>query len=329
MAYQVLASLASAKAVLDAFATFAQANGWTLVYRTDVDQYTVRIGLRIPGVTDYIHLTSSLAEIRSRISIGYAPGEIPAAQPGAARSDSVSNALNGGAFPRTWMFANGTELDLVILRPESPSYCHIAIGALTKYGSYAGGTYADGTYFVQVGTPSGTWDSGDHALFGYGETNYGYLRADCASEGRTEFFHPITNRAFTVFGDTAGARGAITGIGDLNHATVYSTTPTDNSTNHLGRLINATDDNVFSGRTFLHPIEFMVRRAGEPPYFSPVGYVQNRRYCWLANYDPEQEIDVGGETWKLFPVVRRGAYSSVSGAPNASRECAFAIRKVT
>lgn len=324
MAYQVSPSLPNPRAVIDALATFAVANGWTLVYST-VNGDSRTICLRIPGVTDYIHIWNTIIDIRSRISVGYSAGIPPAGQPDVTRTDCISNALGSGAFPRTWFFANGTELDVVILRPESPSYCHLAFGCIKKYGVYNGGTYADGTYFNQTGSTSGNWDSqNDHALFGYGTGNYGYVRADCVSEGRVNSFHPFSHTTVNVAGEV---RGAQTGIGDLNHASMYSSS-TENSTNLLGRLINATDDNVFSGRTFLHPIEIIVRRAGDPPYFSPAGYIDNRRYVWLANYDPEQELEIAGETWKIFPVVRRGAYSNDNNALNASRECAFAIRKV-
>ena len=87
--------------------------------------------------------------------------------------------------------------------------------------------------------------------------------------------------------------------------------------------------NIFSGRSILHPIHVYVDRTGSPTYRSPIGTVKNTRFCNLAKLAPAQEITIGSEVWKVFPLVKRSmTVDPAQFAPNlGSHTAGYAIRK--
>lgn len=321
MAYQVSTTIASNQALIDAICTFAAANGWT-VDRNDLTGSNRVATMHIAGVTDYVHLYNEDADlIYSRLSVGYDAGDPPDEQPDQAPASSITNQLTG-PYPSVWFFADGNELDVVVRRGDTAgAYAHLAFGRIQKYGTFDGGTYADGTYFPADGSFSGAWvQHASHGVLAAGYSNAGYMRVDADS---------LTNRFLQVTGTPANTNPHVnTGAGALDMATLYAE-ESNVSTMLEGYLVNSADDNVFSGRSVFQPIEFSAQRTGSPPYFSPIGYVANRRYASLAKFDPEQEVTVGGDTWVVFPVVRKAAQSNVVDALNATGNNGYAIRKVT
>lgn len=319
MAYQSSTSISSPDQLIDALAAFCAANGWTVERNTLVASART-LTVRKAGITDYIHIyNTSNSQIRMRASVGYDGALTPAAQPNVSPADTLANALVG-PYPNVWFFSDGDEINIVVRRSDTTgAYSHIAFGRLTKYGSYVGGTFVDGTFFNLTGAQSGTWDTNtDHALFGFGQMSVGYIRVD--ADGATNRWVPITS-------NSSATDVAHSGVGPLRVANTYSGNQLG-STFDISRLINAADANSFSGRSILYPIEFLVRRTGTPIYHSPAGYIANTRYVSLAKFDPEAELSIADETYMLFPVVRKASESSSSDAPNASGNNGFAIRKV-
>lgn len=318
MAFQSSTSIASPDVLIDTLATFAAANGWT------VESNTVNLGSRVltlrkPGVSDYIHIyNTDVNRIRLRASVGYNSALPPGSQTGVTADDCLVNNL-AGPYPAVWFFADGNEINVVVRRSDTTgAYSHFAVGVLTKYGSFAGGTFIDGTYFNATGFFSGRWDSdSDHAMFGFGNQFPGYVRAD--ADG-------LTNKWYEFSGYNSSDI-AHTGVGPLRVAATYSANQVT-STYDIARLINAADDNTFSGRSILQVLDVLIRRQGSPVYVSPIGYVANTRYVSLAKFDPEQELTIADETWMVFPVVRKAQESTVNDAPNASENNGYAIRKV-
>lgn len=319
MAFQSSTAIASAEQLVNAIATFAAANGWT------IDRNTVTLGSRVltlhkTGVSDYVHIyNTDVNQIRLRASVGYDSAQPPSLQPGVSPADALANGLQG-PYPNVWFFADGNEINVVVRRSDTTgAYSHMAFGVLTKYGDYNGGTFVDGSYWQLTGSSTGSWNSACHGLLSFGLTNPGHVRAD--ADG-------LVNKWFAINGPTSGpVDSAATGGAPLREANNYSNNQA-NSTFEVGRMANAADANTFSGRTILHIIEVSVRRQGDPVYMSPIGYVANTRFMSLAKFDPEQELSIADETWMVFPVVRKGAFSSVNNAPNASENNGLAIRKV-
>lgn len=308
MAYQEQSTLAGPDVLINNLMNFAAANGWT-VARNNLAGSNRTATLRKEGVTDYIHVYNTDAlYIRMRVSVGYDAGLPPAGQPDVSGESFTS--LLEGPYPMCFFFASQDQIWVSVAIARSGEYRHFTFGRLDKAGVYTGGTYVDGTDWPVTNYPA-TF-SYKHIPFQgayFSGGGLGYIRADIPNDDRANWFHAIgaqSHLASIAYGET----------GEVGHGTAAS-------------LVYRADRNAFSGRSILHAIPLYVRRTGSETYFSPMGIVQDVRYCSINKFEPEQEITIGGDVWKLFPVA---AKRPITGAPETgpagSGDYAFAIKKV-
>jgi len=311
VAHSTSTSTASVHDLIDNLATFAAAAGWT-VERNTLSGTNRTLTLK-RAETDYIHVYNvNPGQLLLRASTGYDGALAPSAQPGATPQDAVTARLTG-PYPKVWFFADGTEVAVVARRgDQNGAYASFAFGAIQKYGSYTGGTFVDGTYFDRAGGGSGSWTGSDHGLLAYGPSGAGYVRAD--ADGVSGQWLRLASGA------------ALVQSGPLITANMYSANQ-GGATHSSARLMGAADDNTFSGRSMLFPIEIAIRRAGTPVYYSPVGVVSTVRAVSLAKFAPEDELSIASETWVVFPIVNKRAETNGTGDPHASGNVGFAVRK--
>lgn len=323
MAYAEFSNIPNLQTLIDLIVQFAQANGWT-VERNNLVGANRTATVRIPGVSDYVHLfNTDQLSLKSRLSISYDGNATPSAQPLVSPRD-VSTFELVGPFPRLKLFSNGTAIHAAIAQAVAGEYRHHVFGVLEKAGDYIGGTYVDGTYWARTGGWSGmiTSSGNNVVIFGHNtsSTGCGHIRADSAADGRTNSYHRLCN----YFGSSMDVEGqAGSGIGSIGQA------GTSNSydTMWLGYALGGSDDNTFSGRSVLHPVHIRVRRVGTDPYLSPIGRVIGLRACCLDKLEPEQEITIGDETWVVFPWLRKLAMNSTTNSPPASGLYGWAVKK--
>lgn len=311
MAHSTSTSTASVHDLIDNLATFAAAAGWT-VERNTLSGTNRTLTLRRPE-SDYVHVyNTDQGWLRMRASTGYDGALAPAAQPGVTPEDCITARLTG-PYPKVWFFSEGSEVVVVVRRADqNGAYASFAFGVIQKYGSYAGGTFIDGTYFNASGSNSGRWSGSDHGLLAYGTSGAGYVRAD--ADGESGQWLRLATAAALVQSGPPGV------------ANMYSTNQSG-ATFSTARLMGAADDNTFSGRSMLFPIEIAIRRAGTPTYYSPAGVVSTVRAVSLAKFAPEDELSIASETWVVFPIVNKRAETGGNGDPHASGNVGFAVRK--
>lgn len=319
MAYQLLNSVASPNALLDALATFAGANGWTVDRNSNVSNART-LTLHYPGVTDYIHLYTPDANvgtmIRGRVSRQYDSGAAYNAQPVQSPYDCLTNAT--GPFPNVYLFADGAAVHAVIQVTGAIEFRHICFGALEKAGAYDGGTYLDGSYrsqryrgYYQWNNHHVPFSSGRYTGFG-GEPAPGFCVYSIPADSVAD--------AFGVFGAAEGYSkdypAVWTGIGSWN----------DNA--DFGVISGGADANDFDGRSIFHPIAPMIWRAGE--FFSPLGLVRNTFLCNMTKYSPAQEVVIGGDTYVVFPFFKRSLMvdTTYGAADLGSHTLGYAVKKV-
>lgn len=310
MAYSEQTSIADAAGIILRIANFAASAGWT-VERNDLAGANRTVTIRKPGVTDYIHIYNTAAtSILMRISVGYDGLLPPPSQPNV--SGECLTSIEAGPYPKLFLFAGGDWLWVAIGVALSGEYRHMAIGMLDKAGAYDGGTYIDGSHWG--GSSSWASFSGNHVPFqntSGGQSNVGRVRADSTTDGRTNFFFtfgvssysPSPVDALTEFGNDTGGRASAS-------------------------IIRA-DDNAFSGRSVFHPLPVYVARTGSTTYYSPIGVVPGVRLCSTQKFEPEQEVTIGTDVYKVFPCVAKRPMSSSSGVqPGASGDYGYAVRKI-
>lgn len=323
MAYSESTGVSNPQTLIDAICTFAGANGWS-VERNNLAGSNRTATLRIPGVTDYIHLSNvSGDQIQARVSVGYDGGAVPGAQPNVQPFSTRVNGLTG-PYPRVYFFADNETVNIVIETSEANVWKHLCFGMLEKFGTYPGGTYVDGSWrgtswlgdYISNGThhvPFGMYASPSSESQPYP----GCVRADDIEGGRNNFFH--------WFGD--GSQSTTYGRA---HCGICSWAGVGQQVGWLGRLAGGADVNAFSGRSIGHPIVVFIDRTGSTLFRSPIGVVRNMRFINIAKFNNAQEFSISSDVWKVFPAQKRSLLtSSASDAPDyGTHTMGYAIKKV-
>lgn len=279
-------SVASSPAdLLTKLAIFAAANGWT-VNSPISGRVFIKGDIKVGAF-------GAAASFDLRGCLGYDSGAAWSAQPGSA---TVTTSSNVGAGPFTgYHFWAGDEggVDYIHAAIEiaDGDFRHFTFGQLIKAGSYTGGVYVDSVSWNTAGTIAG--DASNSAQRGICDANTsaasGHIWADYDSK---------TN----VWQLVAGWNNVSTNLmlGSTRHNSLYS---------GLFRSGVMT----WNFRTPFFPMRYFANRAAS--LRSPLGRIPNMRFINLRNIAPKDEITIGGETWKCFPIVRRGIVESSGGPP--------------
>ncbi len=288
MAYQEVLAPASAAAVIDAIRSFAAANGWT-VERNNLVGSLRTLTLSRAGL-DYVHIYNpTTAELRILGSIDYASGTAPEATTRRSKFSAV-NMSGIGPYTKMFMFAGATPspyLHVVIELATAGVYRHISFGMIEKWEAFTGGTYTAASNWNSSGSSQAPgYNGNNHALFGRDNTSSGStqgdsVRCDFAADSRTDAWFSITNNQ----GELSAAAGIISNQTDLT------------------AIVNNCDENVFSNRSILHPTDLKINRVGN--YWSRIGRFPNVRFCSIFKYTPADEITIGSDIWKIFPMCRK------------------------
>lgn len=324
MAYQEVVTPATPAAVIDAIRAFAEANGWT-VMRNNLVGNNRTVTLKRPE-TDYVHIYNlDLNNIYLRMSIAYAAGTAPDAM--ADRSQRAWCNVQAGPYTKLFLFADSSpsaHVHCILEANTAGMYYHASFGMVDKLDAWTGGTYVDGTFW------SNTWPTSAQridyysanytsALFGNDHTSdtnpmstayttrvSGGVRCDIPGDSRANTWAGFSAQPFnsTTAADTAFPMNTGVSAAGLPNAANPSTNAATSVGNPLTTLVQYSDDNAFSNRAVFHPIEFAVGRIGG--YGSPVGRAPNIRLCNISKFTDGQEITIGSDVWKIFPMFKRG-----------------------
>lgn len=288
MAYQEVPAPASAELIIDAIRSFAAANGWA-VSRNDLAGGLRTLTLKHAS-SDHVHVYNTDAEsINILGSIGYNGALPPADNPNASKP-GVCN-VGGGPYTKLFMFADSDPtpyVHVVIETATAGVYRYISFGVLEKVEAFTGGTFYDASYWNWSGSPSSMgYNSRNHALFGYDAwwqgTGFGTgFRCDFAADSRA-------NQWFYIGGGY-----------NVNEPYAWAGIAPDSG---IVQVAQQCDENAMSNRSVFHPTDAKVNRVGG--YYSRVGSHPNVRIANIKKYTPGDEITIGSEVWKIFPMCRK------------------------
>lgn len=310
MAYQ-LTNATSVEDLINKIAAFAVANGWTQ-RRNTLAGSNRTVTLQKSG--DNINLyNTTLTDVLLRGAVGYDAGAAANAQPNQSAWTAQAN-TGSGPFANVFMFAGNSPAEHVHVAVEIASgiFRHITFGEVAKYGTWTGGTFFDAEFWTTGG--ANDWsDSRNHRLFDngtdYSSTNKGAVR--CDYDGSTNYFAPFGTRSTSPPTQiVSGGMGAA--------ANAYNAENTNRLLNFYNRSINN-----LTGNTPLMPIQLRARRADS--FWSPIGEVPGIRALNMQRFSPGDEFTIAGDTWKVFPWVRKGSGGSTEPY---SANFAFAYLKV-
>lgn len=311
--YQYITGLNGPSTVLQAIATFAAAAGWTVNRNTLVSTTGRLITLSAPG-SCYVTLNAGSDLVDTAITGNLHRGINLTTSWNAQPDQFYNNTYDYmrvliTALPVTSIHAFGgltPEPYLYFAIEMQPGYYrHINIGKLIKFAS---GTL--GNTFVTCANVA------DHPNY-RGRPNY--------------HAYPLMYNDSTSF--TERRKG---GVDIQNSAGAPAWGKIHSSQSHSeiaalpGNFMGAYIDthNEYSGRTLLVTPTVWLRGADD--LNRPLGVPPAMRYINMALYQPGDEEVIGSDTWKIFPMIRRGPniYPVYSWTDESSVDVGIAYLKV-
>lgn len=229
--------------------------------------------------------TVNTTEIHLRGGTSYLGASAWNAQPNAPAKTAVTNLLTVGPYTAYHFFCgdeDGYDYVHAIVELTDGRYRHFYFGRLVKKGSYTGGIYIEGTNWNQTPNFINSPDASQHSIPGdsvSSNATANHLRIDYDS--RVNNFQEIS--AITPWGATK-CSGSMRSFG-------------------LYAPLIAAEEMKWNLRTPLYPIDYFAAR--ESNAWSKIGRMPNVRQLNMRAIAPEDEIEIGGETWKCFPVTQR------------------------
>lgn len=301
--------------VINKIATFAAAAGWTVIDNILAGSNRTLV-LKKSG--DYIQVWNTTAtDIFVTGYIGYVPGTAHNLQSGYAGSTAQTN-LGAGPYTNVFMFSESLPSDHVhvVIETAGGIFKHLSFGGLAKLGAWTGGTYFDASYWATAISQGYVWQPSSSGLFdtdrrSLAVTSRGAIRCDIPADGQANTWATMYwSTAFHVLtGLSAGSALQIDGRTRLTEQFYKRNAP------------------PFSGQIALGTIRADVTRPGG--FYSPLGSFPNIRYLDMARFAPGQEITIGSDTWKVFPMIRKGAgvFNTPGGTPYSDNH-GYAFKKV-
>lgn len=328
MAYQETA-ISSLDTLIDNISAFAVSTGFTENYRGN--DLSGRYGVTISGggLTDFASFSESAAGSSDLNCMRFYNYDSDDPFYGLNHScRGTSNLLTTGPYLNAYMFGEANVANPylhIVLEISAGVFRHFGIGELVKNGSWSGGAYNYGTFINQNVSYRDTISNAYHAVpFGATDSdNYGSsLRCpDLDIVGSGAIMNLDAEYAGT-YAHCESNRSLRNARGDF----LRSSTNVVYRGMGLGRFMSGFYDanpSYFDQITTLDPITVVGCQASG--YLTILGHPDNIRKCRIAAYSPKEEFTIAGDTWKIFPLVRKGFTDTVE----SSEEVALAYKKVT
>lgn len=263
--------------LLNKLGVFVEANGWS--YDAAASGAVIYNGAS--GVGIFAGILAGATDIQTRGCLGYSPAAAWNAQPGNA---GLTHTINVGAGPYTsyhcWVGdEDGNDYVHLTIEKSAGEFRHWALGRLVPFGSITGGVYCDGTWLEDNTTFRNSPESGSHRHLCDANTNLtgGHVWVDYDAKVNT--WQAVTDSQATNrhFGSTRSG-----GMWSNFHTIGYQN---------------------WNFRTPQWPMTYFANRASN--LRSPIGRMPNIRAVNVRNFFPGQEVTIGSDVWKIFPVFQK------------------------
>lgn len=260
-------------------------------------------------------------------SLGYTGGNAPGAHPndsgngdvvGVVDVERMVNNIGNGPFPAYHFFASGSYFHAV-LEFATGQFRHFGAGILTKVGTWTGGEYCYGTFWDQaVAALNVPLDTRHTVLLDALTDNSSVLRtATVHCEGLPD--QGGTGKWGVCFGGSSPGndRAAVARVALLGGM----------RDGYFANAFNGFQANPNNGFVPMYPVQCLYRlTSGSPTKIRLLGSLPDVRGINTAFINAGEEFTVGGQTWKVFPWVRKNALpASTEGSGNLG----IAYRKIT
>lgn len=322
MAYQLVSAPSNQEALMSALSTFAVANGWTEEHYTAAVVGVSRGVMTLSRGSCYVSFRwegTDRTSIAMYQSLGYTPAQ--AASPWNHPNDSGNGTTSAtnmndqrrieeiGAGPYTSMhlFASATEATTGNSAPHiygvieyAPGqYRHFGFGNLEKFGNWTGGEFCAG--HIQRASPP---QSSVNSILLDGSSSVNDSGTDARSCGTIHVEGLPGQAAAGRWGRNSTSTNLTGNTDRAGNARVL--TPGGVRDNMHVRFYNLFVPSSLGENQFLTPCPIWYGRDTSTPFrFYPLGFMPNIRMGHLRNFEPGQEVTIGGITYKAFPAWQK------------------------
>jgi hypothetical protein len=323
MAYAT-GSASTCTAVLQALATFCTSYGWTVNYN---NTYTgLGWWLSISKGTCYLNFTVPTAGglITMYGATSYNSSSAPSAQPNVSaplvcNPGQTSSGVNPGPYSAYHFFSSSTGAYLhCIIEVSAGVFAHFHGGQLSAAGGASPAIYITVSNWSRYAAsngfdtiPSNPDGSGNCKPF---SADYGGGSGSMASPYNGYLIGCTVDSAFLWFQGYNGSSPARLGATGNSGASGWE------------RSAHVRSPNTFNGVAPLIAIPVFVERATGNIY-SFIGDTPDIRFFNMKNNNAKDEITIGSDVWKLFPIIANNPTINVGGGSVSSYPYGLAFKK--
>jgi hypothetical protein len=328
MAYAT-GSASSCVAVLQALATFATSNGWSIDYSGTASGYAWVINIHKGSTYLNLAVPTGDGQIDLYGATGYTAGAPTGSHPNSSQRLSVlpgvtypsgAKTLNAGPYTAYHFFSSSSGTYLHALIEVSVGvYAHIHAGALSAAGGASPATYLSISSWYTY-APQNQYDSNPSTPDNYysGKPFCADVASYSASPQTTTLLGCTVDSTFRWFAGAQGSSPARLKDLGVSGYTGYGY--------GFARSAHQSTPNTFNGLPVLIPIPFFAERAAGNIY-SYVGDAPDVRQVNMANNNAKDEITIGSDVWKLFPIIANNPTINTQGAAASSYPYGLAFKK--
>jgi hypothetical protein len=314
MAFQT-GTTTSIENLMTQLSTFLQANGWTEDYFNSGDPGSIAFSKNQNFVSFQFSDTAESNLGTMAIYQARANDASPTTEPWTATGDSGAGinttardsfdsglCCNAFAGPHTnyWFFEqdSGPAYVHVVVEIDAGRFKHFGFGQIDKIGDWVGGEYIYGIKIFQGGQSMDP----NSAFSNYGldssnaQINVGTGPATMRVDGHSG--EPSVN---TVWAEFKAGNAGLDRAGNARWKGVHGW----RSSPEFGAFywLRISEATAFKP---LFPISLAVQDfSGTPDSLFRLGFQPDVRMCNIANISPAQIINIGGDDWYFFPVIRK------------------------
>lgn len=299
MAYET-GTATSQQDLIEKLFTFATGQGWT---QDQLDTSAKQAALHKNNV--YVSFRWDAADAISVYqALGYTGGSSPGNHPNDSGSGQTAanplttgrriNRIGNGPFPAYYFFADDTYIH-VALEFSIGLYRFISFGEMVKRGTWTGGEFAGASLWAP--TVTGLNQAGHYAL-----CDWRYAIVGDPGVAMTVHAESLPSQ---VGGGRWGVAANLTSVGNDRGGTARALMIGGVREGFFQVALGWMSGAASNGFVPMFPLHIYYRRTGSPETWQLLGHLPGVRFCNIKHMAAAEEFTVGGDTWKVFPWVRK------------------------
>jgi len=237
-------------------------------------------------------------------ALGFTGGNSPGAHPddsgngNTSTPDRVVDGIGAGPFVQhTFMSGSAPDYTHVIIEESSGVFRHFSFGELDKVGTWTGGEYVVGHKWVENGSADDDFMNTSHSILWDGL--YTFDNDECGTVHVESLPDQVASGKWgVIYGNRTGAGNDTAAVARVDLVGGVRDGPLT--------TLGSVPASSINGFVPLIPIPIFYKNVTPAPDdWRLLGFVPDARVINITNFNPGDEITVGGDTWKVFPWVRK------------------------